>query len=938
MAHSATAPSAPARPRGWRLRAALALLVAVTAIAAAQLGLLRPLDNGLADWRFAQTNRPPTGSVVLVEIDPASLRRVGVWPWPRRVYAELLDKLMALGATDTAFDIDFSSASDEADDTAFAAALGRAGGYAHLAAFRQLSATGGLELTLPLPRFLDEAEAVAANVVAEPDGIVRRYLSGMTIGHTYYPSLAESFSGRTLRPDEPFSIDYGIDTSSIDRVSVADILSDSVDPARIAGRQVIVAATAQELRDLFTVPRFGTIPGGLLQALGVESLKQGRALHAAGNLMPAAIVLALGLFFLLRPRQERLWREAVLAALCLLAVEGAGYAAQLYGGLLLHTTAIDLAIVGYLVAAVLAELEAKRRLHATAARERDAVRRILDQVIADNFDGVVVIDESRKVIAASAVAERLLGQGLSLAEGSLAAALPDGLDQPVERVLAESDEGSLDRRATGELTLAIGGERRALEYAVTRSVVALDGGLGRRVVCLTFRDISERRRHEERLAFLAAHDPLTGALSRLALVEAIETTLATERGRAEGLTVMIVDLGRFRAINDMFGHSFGDEVMKEVVCRLQGLEMMAVGRVGGDSFAVARRGALDSAEALSLGSGVVSRLAEPYLIGGRRAVLSARAGLTTSALSGHTGGVLLSHADMALSATKDMVGNAVEIFAPAMTVRLVEKQEMEQALRTALHERQFEVFYQPLVRLADRQIVGVEALLRWQHPTFGTISPGRFIPIAEETGLMVELGRDVLVTACREVAGWPGQLRLAVNVSPVQFELGDVLADVSAALAESGLPPARLELEITEGLFVDPGHPAGLALERLRSLGVGVALDDFGTGYSSLGYLSRLPADRIKIDRSFVMALPGDDDGKAVVSAVLAMAHTLGKEAVAEGIETEAQAALLLRLGCDLAQGYLFGKPMPAGELRDLLPRAPAERGSAVILHLAPRS
>ena len=355
------------------------------------------------------------------------------------------------------------------------------------------------------------------------------------------------------------------------------------------------------------------------------------------------------------------------------------------------------------------------------------------------------------------------------------------------------------------------------------------------------------------------------------------------------------------------------------MARLESLGVLAVGRVGGDSFALARQGLVTAPYAKRFCDSVIARLCEPYVFDGRRAVLSAHAGLTTTAISGFAGDVLLSHADMALSVAKTIPGNAVEMFEPALDQRLADTQEMEAALREGLEHGQFSIAYQPQVRLSSGEIIGVEALLRWQHPTLGQVPPDRFIPVAEETGIIVELGRFVLETACSDVAGWPEHVRLAVNVSPVQFEIGDVLKDVRAALAQSGLAAGRLDLEITEGMFVAKGHPVTLGLERLRLLGIGVALDDFGTGYSSLSYLGRLPIDKIKIDKSFVFNLPDDKEANAIVGTVLTLARTLGKTVVAEGVETRAQADLLARLGCDIGQGYFFGRPIPADQMRTLL-------------------
>ncbi|HTJ58857.1 MAG TPA: EAL domain-containing protein [Devosiaceae bacterium] len=906
--------AAAARPVGGLVHVLAVLAIVALVGCASFFSLFRPLDNWLLDQRFSAASRTPTGSIVFVEIDPASLRHVGVWPWPRHIYAQLLDRLMAMGAQETVLDIDFSSASSETEDQALEAAIERAGGYALLAGFRQLSpVTGQLEVTLPLPRFRAAADTVMVNAMAEPDGIVRRYPSGLELGGKYYPSLADALSGAPLAPGNRVFLDYGIDASAIDRIAVADVLTGKVDPARIAGRQVVVGASAQELRDIFTVPRYGTVPGAFLQIIAAETLKQHRALRTGGRAVPLAMVMAVGLVLLLLRGRVPLWGEAATALFIALAVEGSALALQVDAAFLLRTAPVDVVLLGLLACAVLQELETKRRLHAEAERQRDATRDMLDQVIADSFDGVMVIDEAGSIVAASRMAERLLAEGAPLVGRDAAAFLPDGINAAVSHQLAAFAAEAPLPAIPSEATLPLLGDRRTLEYVVTGSEIATAGGL-RRVVCLSFRDITERRQSMERLAFLAAHDHLTGARSRLAFVEAIEVALGSDADRDQGLTIAIIDLGRLQIVNDLFGHDCGDLVLREAAARLISLDLLAVGRVGGNRFALARRGRLAPPEARQFGQLLVGTVGGSYQIGDRRAVLSAHAGVTSTDISGFDGGVLLSHADMALAGAKAMPGNPAEVFVTAMTLRLAEKQELEAALRQAIAEGQLQVHYQPQVHLRTGALVGVEALLRWHHAELGEVSPSRFIPVAEEAGLILELGRFVLRTACRDAASWPGSVRIAVNVSPVQFELGDMVAEVGAALALADLGPERLEVEITEGLFVGHGHPANLALERLRLMGVKVALDDFGTGYSSLSYLARLPLDKLKIDRSFVRDLPHDHDARAVVGTILTLARTLGKGTIAEGIETESQATLLAAGGCEVGQGYLFGKPMPAKE------------------------
>ena len=423
---------------------------------------------------------------------------------------------------------------------------------------------------------------------------------------------------------------------------------------------------------------------------------------------------------------------------------------------------------------------------------------------------------------------------------------------------------------------------------VTQSHVAV-GRTSSTIAALTFRDITARRAAEDQLTYLGTHDPLTGALSRSRLVGLIDA--AGNEGRQIG--VVVLDLRRFRIINDTLGHGQGDLLLKQAGSRLLSMGPEAVARLGSDTFALLLPFA-DSDRVLAFCTSAVRWLTLPYkLADNHQATIAAAAGATTTRLSGTDASTLLAHADMALSSAKLRRGNGVALFTPDMDQRLKARQAMDGALRRALAERQFSLAYQPQVDLTRGEVTGAEALARWPHPSRGSISPIEFIPAAEETGLIVELGRWALHSACADAARWPERLRIAVNVSPIQFELSNVVADVVAALDATGLDPRRLEIEITEGTFVQNAEQVSQDLDALRGLGVRVALDDFGTGYSSLSYLGRLPIDKIKIDQSFVKRLPGDAEAAAIVNAVVLLGQSLGKAILAEGIETLDQAWIL---------------------------------------------
>jgi diguanylate cyclase (GGDEF)-like protein len=483
--------------------------------------------------------------------------------------------------------------------------------------------------------------------------------------------------------------------------------------------------------------------------------------------------------------------------------------------------------------------------------------------------------------------------------------LPQGLAEAVAHCFANAHAPS-----NRELHISTATGDRLLEYAVTRSEVELDRD-HRTVVSLTFRDITERRAAEDRLRYLGTHDPLTGALTRGALVEQAQHTLT----KGTGLSLVILDLRRFRAINDTLGHSQGDILLRLVVQRLRNMGPDAVARLGGDSFALLAP-MMGAATLQGYCESITEWLSFPYqLEGGHSAVIAAAAGATTSTLSGTDAELMLSHADMALSEAKQSTGNGVRLFVPGMDDKLHASQNMDAALREAIRRQELTLAYQPQIDLKTGRIIGAEALSRWTDPTLGVISPATFVAAAEETGLIVELGAVVLETACREAATWPEHMRVAVNVSPVQFELSDVAVLVESALEKSGLDPSRLDIEITEGVFVRNAAKVTETLEMIRAMGVGIALDDFGTGYSSLGYLGRLPIDKIKIDQRFVRELPADEESAAIVRAVMELSRALGKTCIAEGIETGMQAEFLRLSGCQFGQGFHFGRPMNAATL-----------------------
>ncbi len=429
----------------------------------------------------------------------------------------------------------------------------------------------------------------------------------------------------------------------------------------------------------------------------------------------------------------------------------------------------------------------------------------------------------------------------------------------------------------------------------------------------TYEDITQRRQAEARIAYLARHDPLTGLLNRAALVEQLDASLAEARRRGSGLAVHCIDVDGFTEINDGFGHGAGDALLREVGRRLAAQAGGgAVARLGGDEFAILQPGA-GPAEAEALAQRLDRVMHDPFGIAGVELRVSACVGHAAAAAGAVGADDLLKNANLALAAAKLGGPGAVRAFVPDMDAARRARRALEADLRRALGAEEFEVFFQPLVDARRVAVTGFEALLRWRHPVRGLVSPVEFIPVAEEIGLIGEIGAWVLGEACRQAAAWPGEQSVAVNLSPAQFGVTDLVATVEAALSGSGLDPHRLELEITES--VPLGDDSLAALHALQDRGIRIAMDDFGTGYSSLSYLRRFPFDKIKIDQSFVRELASRPDCIKIVRSITALGQSLGMTTTAEGVETAEQFAQLQAAGCDQVQGYHFGRPQPGTAL-----------------------
>ena len=900
------------------------LIVAICGVSllAERLGVFAPWNQRLGDMRMVLSPKVSEGQFVFVAVDAQSLTEVGTWPWSRGVHAALLDAILEAGAVDVLFDFDFTFPADPEGDRAFQAALRRAGGMTYLAAFQQSTEVGAPSAThvnLPLPAFAAESWPALVNVSTDAQGLARDYPFGTDLAGEPVFSAGALMANRLESLGAAFEIDFSLRPDTVPTVSAIDVVRGAVPDTFFAGRSVIIGASAIELSDRLAVPVHGIVPGPMIHILAAETLARDLApLWLRAEWMALGMGLLLGLLHFAFHRSA--WLGLGGAALGLAAVEAASLIAFRTASLQVPGAMLYPGVLAFGLWHITRALSKSNWLLLKASIQARNTLRILEHVFDDASDGIVILKSDGSILRHSASATSMFGRD---DDGRLK--LPAGLARAASLQNVPPNSAVQPPRT---IEFSRCGSTATLEYQITRSEVELPRGRGletasEQITTLVFRDVTRLKEQEQDIAYLSNYDERTGALRRGAILAFLGLRLEERRPTA----VFAFGLNRFKTINVTLGRDVGDALLKEVVTRLERspFPLSPVARLGGTSFAVYTEGEVELSEVCHLAEGILDEIARPYRLDDVNAQIGARIGYSLiGGDSSTTAEDALEQAEEALDSIK-LSRSHIAAYDRSAWEKLRRAREVERAMEDALAQDEFELLYQPQHRVSDGVLVGAEALIRWHSPKLGQVMPDEFIGIAESTGFIVELGRWTLERAAKDTLTLPPDLTIAVNVSGLQIMRRDFAQDVAQILQRVGLPPHRICLELTETVLLSSTDGIVENMQDLGFLGVTWALDDFGTGFSSMEYLSKMPLDKIKLDKSFTLQLGKDASARPILHSTSELCRGLGVKLLCEGVETEDQLRVLAIEGCAEAQGFLFGKPMSLDAFRPK-PKVPAKR------------
>lgn len=894
-------------------------------------------------------SRPAAKDIVIIAIDDYSLQKLGKWPWSRRTHAELINLLTAVEPRAIGLDIIFAEPDqkDPAADQALVNAV-RHNGRIILPVLPEINSDGSLQMTLPWQTLANAAAQIGhVDVEIDNDGVVRSaYLTaGMKGKHWPCFALAlltlDQQSGQSylkgtrfsnLKPSsDVWQRDYRIElpfadsTAHFPRVSYADVLSDLNLRAGLRGKFILVGVTAAGLAQRFTTPTYhntGLISGVevnanildvLLRDISIVSLNSIGALILSGFLV---IVPLLGYHFFF-PRYALLISSlffGLTLGINIILFSGFHY---WYGPM----PVISVLTIGYLLwngqqLQIFTQSLFKQKQLAKAT-----LHAIAEAVITTNAKGIIVY--------MNPAAELLTGFSQETAKGlqinSVVIFIDDEDNSTKDRFEHFMHHLLLNHTIKENVPRYIV-NHSGQEYAVQINASPIKEKSNKITgAVFAFSDITETLQISSKVTYLASHDPLTGLANRVLFNQQIEKAIASCHRQGNYLAVLFIDLDDFKKVNDGMGHAVGDLLLIEVAARLLTniRQIDTVARWGGDEFVILLE-QLPYEEGISeIISNIFERLSPPYCLKGQTLYVTTSIGISVFPKDGLTAEELLVHADAALFQVKEYGRNNFSFFLSSFNKSTKERLEMEQELYCALAEGEFEVYYQPQIEPKTHRTIGAEALLRWNHPQKGLISPDTFIPLAEKTGFINQIGDWVLQTVCKQIHDWQKQglpeICISVNISTRQFLQNDLCEKINQALMDNKVQARFLKCEITESLMIKNIDKVAQMLWDIRALGVKVSIDDFGTGFSSLSMLNNFPIDQLKIDKDFIKNLGAESDSGNIVQSIIMLGHNMKMKVVAEGVEDQKQLDFLLAWNCDSIQGYYFSHPLTSARMTEFL-------------------
>ncbi len=904
-------------------------------------------DRFIYDYISTCSVRPPAEDIVIIAIDSESLVRYGQWPWPRKIHASLLDKISAGGAKAVGFDIIMSEPdrNDRQNDRLLAQAMERNGKVVMPVFAEHNGKNKGLRLVTPIPMFMGAAAGLGhVDFELDADGIVRRtYLKG-GIAYPEWPAFAlaildiaagnlqkntadkqavvSSRSSTWVRDDEVL-LSFAGRPGHFRRISCAAFMEPDFDPGLLRDKIVLVGTTASSLGDTLPTP----VSGESLFMSGVE--------------INANLVDALDHNLIIKPmgRNARVLLSAVLifaALLCYTIPSQRGIQLAIFGGsvfvLLLSGVLLVVNKIWFPPTAVLTTLflsyplwawKRLDKLVASLFTEREQALVMLHSIA----DGVITTDNNCKTRYINPVVEELTGCTNEKA-----------INRPLEAVFSIQDEHT--GKSSEDLVRECIKSSRAVylenevcyqdtkgqNHILKINVSPLCNRSGQACgALLSINDVTEKREALEKLTHQATHDPLTNLPNRALFFDRLEQAISRAERKDEHVAILFLDLDNFKKVNDQIGHAGGDLLLQKIAERLKGAcrESDTVARLGGDEFIILLEGFIDTSIVATVADKIMHLLRAPLTISHNDFYTTGSLGVSIFPKDGQDADQLVKNADIAMYEAKKNGRNNFLFFSGEMNELIQRRLRMENQLRAALARSALELHYQPQLHLKDDRVIGVEALSRWLIDDESYISPSSFIPVAEESGLILPLSEWVLYTACRQAKIWQDEMgypvRMSINISPRHFLEDNLLEQLDRIIRRTGISPRNLDLEITEGLIMQDIDRSVAIMQAFNRMGGTISIDDFGTGYSSLAYLKEFPLHRLKIDKSFVNGIDRDSKNIGLAKTIITMGHGLGLEVIAEGVEKAEQLSVLRELECDIIQGYYYSRPLPADELTRFL-------------------